>query len=106
MEKYYFHSHDDQITNRLELLKKNNHCVAIYSSGHIGRQVKKLLASENITVSCFINGSHRIQSGFCDGIPVLDYQKFIAKYPITIPVINCENHTDCLPYKKPNHTVV
>lgn len=96
MEKYYFHPYNDQNINHLKLLKKNNCCVAVYSSGHIGRQIKKLLTSENITVLCFINGSHRIQSGFCDGIPVLNCQTFINKYSIKIPVINCENHTNCI----------
>lgn len=97
MEKYYFYSQNNQLTNRLKLLKKSNCYVAIYSSGHIGRQIKKMLESENIVILCFINGNHRSQSGFCDDIPVFDYQTFAAKYPETLPVINCENHTDYIP---------
>lgn len=97
MKNYYFQFHDDQAINHLELFKEKNLCVAVYSSGHIGRQIKKLLESQDITVPCFINGEHRIQTGFCDGIPIFDYHTFIAKYPITIPIINCENHANCLP---------
>ncbi len=100
MEKYYFCSNNEQTLNHLESLKKNNCQVAIYSSGHIGRQIKELLESKHIAVSCFINGKFRVQSGFCDGIPILDDQTFTAKYPITTLVINCENHTDCFPFIK------
>lgn len=97
MEKYYFCPPNEQTLNYLELLEKNNYQVAIYSSGHIGRQIKKLLESNHITISCFINGKYRVQSGYCDGIPVIDEQTFSTKYPMTMLVINCENHTDYFP---------
>ena len=84
MKKYYFYSHENQTTNHLESLKKNNCQVAIYSSGHIGRQIKKLLESEHIVVSCFINGNYRLQSGFVDDIPLLDDRIFATKYPTTM----------------------
>lgn len=100
MKSYNFYSSDTFKNQYLKQLNTYKNPVAIYSSGHIGRQIKKLLEKENIPVLCFINEKHRIQNGECDNIPIFNYQTFLSIYSPKIPVINCENHNSDIPVTK------
>lgn len=90
--KYYnfppLNMEEYQKLNSLNNTKK----AAIYSSGHIGRQILKLLQSKGIEVICFINGPQRSQTGYSQNIPICSLSEFSLKTDVEVPIIYCENH--------------